>query len=741
MNDNGRLPDADRQLDQHDTAGSSLRTGGNSAPPVDSGLRRQSMRRALWKRVFIGVGRLIAIIIIQAVVLYLVAQILPGVSLDSVGTPTAVSVAMLVVMVLIWPLFIRIFFKLVIYTGGLVTVLVNGFIVQVAAWISPGLDVDNFGWAILYAFVVTIFLTALLGLISFEDQGTFKRIILRRQRRQVDPSIVGKPGVIFLEIDGLSHDALIRAMAAGKTRTMRKWRDSGSHVLVSWETDLSSQTSASQAGILHGNNSEIPAFRWFDKELGMVVVSSNLRVLGPFEKLHSDGNGLLAHGGAARASMLSGDADEVMLVASRPRDEKSESYRSFFASPLSFTHTVSLFFWEMILETGSKWSQRIRKVQPRIDRHFKYTVIRAGMTVALRDLSLNGVIADMLRGAPYCYVTLAGYDEVAHHSGLDRHDTLTVLRKIDARFRSLENMAKIAPRDYRFVVVSDHGQTQGATFLQRYGYDLEELVRSSVSQGTAVGGPSTYAKEGAGAGVAKGQSDWEHVATVDEAVEESGAGKNRLGRLLRKRLRAGDAVPTIVTDAVVMASGNLGLVSFTGPKHRVTLEEVERDHPELISKLVAHPGVGFVMMATAADGAGRGGDAAVTEPASGAEPATATDTVIIGKNGRYYLGAGPGNERVVGEDPLLTYGPNAVRHLRRTTSFSNCPDILIMSTYWAETDEDAAFEELVGNHGGLGGEQTRPFLLYPAEWQLDAEELIGAETVYRNLKRWTAITA
>jgi len=139
--------------------------------------------------------------------------------------------------------------------------------------------------------------------------------------------------------------------------------------------------------------------------------------------------------------------------------------------------------------------------------------MRAGMVVALRDLSLNGVIQDMLLGRPYCYVTLAGYDEVAHHSGLDRHDTRTVLRKIDARFRTLENMAKIAPRDYHFVVLADHGQTQGATFLQRYGYDLEELVRGSVSSGTTVGGPSTYAKNGAGAGVAKGQSDWEHAAT------------------------------------------------------------------------------------------------------------------------------------------------------------------------------------------------------------------------------------
>ena len=695
---------------------------GRATPADESRARRASVNKALWKRAVFGICRFIGIIVIQAVALWLAAKVIPGVELKGVGAAAAVSVAMLVAMIVVWTLFMRFLFKLTVWTGGLFTVIANGLIVQVVAAISPNLSVDNFGWAVLFGLVETIILTLLLAIISYEDPVTWKRLIFRRHQRQIDPGIVGKPGVIFLEIDGLSHDAFVRAMAAGKTKTMRRWLQSGSHVLVPWETDLSSQTSASQAGLLHGNNGEIPAFRWFDKGLGRVVVSSNLKVLGPLEEQHSNCDGLLAHGGAARASMLSGDADEVMLVASRVREEKGESYRAFFASPLSFTRVAMLLFWEMLLETGSKWSQRIRKVEPRVDRHFKYTVVRAAMTVALRDLSLNGVMGDMLLGRPFCYATLAGYDEVAHHSGLDRHDTLVVLRKIDSRFHKLENVAEIAPREYRFVVLSDHGQTQGSTFLQRYGMDLEQLVRESVSEGTTVGGPSTYAESGAGAGVAPGQSDWEHTATVDEAMKESGLDKKRTGRLFQRRLRAGEAVPTIVTDAVVMASGNLGLVSFTGPKHRLTLEEIERDHPELLAKLTAHPGVGFVMVATPGNGDG------------------VTDTVIIGKNGRHHLGADADTERVVGEDPLLPYGPNSARHLRRTTSFGNCPDILVMSTYWTDTDENAAFEELVGNHGGLGGEQTRPFLFYPAEWQLDTDELIGAETVFRNLKRWTALT-
>ena len=45
--------------------------------------------------------------------------------------------------------------------------------------------------------------------------------------------------------------------------------------------------------------------------------------------------------------------------------------------------------------------------------------------------------------------------------------------------------------------------------------------------------------------------------------------------------------------------------------------------------------------------------------------------------------------------------------------FAHCPDIVLNSTYWAETDEVAAFEELVGSHGGMGGEQSHPLALFP----------------------------
>ena len=105
------------------------------------------------------------------------------------------------------------------------------------------------------------------------------------------------------------------------------------------------------------------------------------------------------------------------------------------------------------------------------------------MCVFVRDLIVFSVLQDMFRGVPAVYATFSSYDEVAHHSGLERPDTLEALRKLDQRFGMIERARRYAPRPYEIVVLSDHGQTQGATFRQRNGYGLDELVQRSLAQG------------------------------------------------------------------------------------------------------------------------------------------------------------------------------------------------------------------------------------------------------------------
>ena len=131
------------------------------------------------------------------------------------------------------------------------------------------IHVGSFGDALLAALVmaaVSVVLQVVLGT-NDDDEYSLKvtRRIARRQGAQERSDV---PGIIFLEIDGLALPVLRDALRDGSAPTMARWIADEGYQLAEWETDLSSQTGASQAGILLGSNEDIPAFRWVEKERG-----------------------------------------------------------------------------------------------------------------------------------------------------------------------------------------------------------------------------------------------------------------------------------------------------------------------------------------------------------------------------------------------------------------------------------------------------------------------------------------
>ena len=176
----------------------------------------------------------------------------------------------------------------------------------------------------------------------------------------------------------------------------------------------------------------------------------------------------------------------------------------------------------------------------------------------------------------------------------------------------------------------------------------------------------------------------------------------------RERQADDDSLPP---ELSVMASGCLGLITFPREPGRVTMERIDELYPSLMPTLLNHPGIGFALVRSERDG-----------------------PLALGADGVHRLSDGT----IAGEDPLAPFGPNAAHHVRRTDGFEHCPDIVVNSTYWAETDEVAAFEELVGSHGGMGGEQSFPFALAPAGWAMPAEPIVGAEEMHQLMRRWLA---
>ena len=198
------------------------------------------------------------------------------------------------------------------------------------------------------------------------------------------------------------------------------------------------------------------------------------------ERRLSSGHGLLADDGASRGNLFSGDAEAMILTVSRMSAEKraNPGYRAFLANGFNVTRLLVLFFWEVVLEKVAATQQRRRR---RTSARPPGRHVSAAARVDVRRRARPDRVRRPDRhdaGRPAVYATFSSYDEVAHHSGLERADTLEALRKLDEQFGRIDRARRFAPRPYKLVVLSDHGQTQGATFKQRNGYDLHDAGRA-----------------------------------------------------------------------------------------------------------------------------------------------------------------------------------------------------------------------------------------------------------------------
>jgi hypothetical protein len=345
-------------------------------------------------------------------------------------------------------------------------------------------------------------------------------------------------------------------------------------------------------------------------------------------------------------------------------------------------------------------------------------VLRAVSSILLRDLATSAVIEDLQRGAPSIYVDLLNYDEIAHHAAPERAEAMRELEAIDRQIRTLVRAARSAPRSYRVVILSDHGQSVGPTFQDRTGVGLDQLVAQLMAEAPdEVDDPSTVA---AAMGDVEGYGRLNALLT--SVVQTKGVTGRTARRAFRPRMRDGSVELGPATadraragsapDVVVCASGNLALVSFTEIPGRATLEEIDLEHPGLVARLATCPGIGFVLVRSAASGA-----------------------LVVGRDGVRALA----DDSVTGSDPLAPFGQGALEDLRRLDAMSRVGDLVVNSEVDPASGEVNSFEPLIGCHGGLGGPQTRPFLIVPSAWDLGSEPLVGGVAINRALR--TAIAA
>ncbi|MGV1007685.1 MAG: alkaline phosphatase family protein [Dermatophilaceae bacterium] len=704
-----------------------------SEPPVPAPVPRWTDEYAekrppsSWTRpVLVDVMEALWSVVVTAAAVGISFALVDGASVDGAWPVVLIVVGVLVVDTAASPLLRRL-----ASLGSLVLAMLLGLLGQLAVfllaiWLVPGVSIADVLSAVLVVVIAGVVMALGRWLVGATDSGYVVGQALggarraRRRRARLDAkdaghaasAEAGRPrGVLVVQLDGVSLPVLRRALAAGQAPHLARWIFGGSHTLSRWWSTIPSTTPASMAGFLHGDDQHVPAFRWWDRAEGRMLAASRPADSSIIETRFEPGQGLLRGGGAAVSTTFSGEADTSLLVISQAikanRLGSGKFYVSFFSYPLLLAGALVLTVGEMVKELYQGHRQQARDVRPRVPRRGAYILLRGVTNVLLRKLNLSLVATLMNEGRPIIYVDLVDYDEIAHHAGPERPESMRSLEGLDSILGHLRHAAQLVETDYQLVVVSDHGQSLGQTFEQLHGHSLTDQVRSLMADSSVSAVQQTRGE------------DWGPLNTLVTSVlgrRTSEPDKLVLGPDRHLQESGGQDAESL-PDVAVIGSGNLGMAWFPRLAQRPTLDDVNARWPRVVPGLALTEGVGLVMVADA-DG----------------EP------VVFGPRGVHNLATGA----VEGQDPLSRYAGRTADDLRRLSGLPDCGDLVLVSTV-DELGLVHAFEELVGSHGGVGGSQNDALLVHPADWVLDPQLvrdvdgeqiLVGPVAVHHQLLQW-----
>jgi len=679
---------------------------GSARAQVAGELTRESFRRP-WRA---QLGAYLMAVLVTVPAVWICDWLLSGFHASPPGGPLLFAAVLALVGLVLQPLLVGAAVRLGWLGVLLLAFLGQALVVFIAAWLLPMVTLDDY-WSALVVAIVVGLVGTLLGWIGSAgtSQVLVGRLVSTHRRRPVvvdDPEV---DGVLFVQMDGVPFPVLQMAITAGTVPTLTRWIRSGSHLMTEWTPKLPATTPASQMGILHGVIDGIPAFRWYDRARDKVMVANKPADAAVIEADMSTGRGLLVDDGVSISNLFTGDAPTAVLTMSRRArggELAQRAVANFVLNPSGLTRALSRTVSELTRDRFQAKRAIRRDVQPRCERTWETALLRSVTNGALRDLNTILVAEHLLRGTRSIYVDYVDYDEVAHHAGVLRPESLEALEAIDAVLHQLEQVAAAAPRRYRIVIVSDHGQSQGAIFADRYGEDLAALVARLADSDVAASDDSV---EGWGRTQAlvdelasPGSVGGRRMTSASQAMDKSSRNQPDQVTPGDTTARSADRNATGEETFHVFGSGNLGLIYVRGEKQRLDRATLHQRFPGLVEGLAQHPGVGFVVV-TDQDG-----------------------PIALGNHGSHRLDDG----HIEGDDPLAPFGPYAPEFVKRVAHRPEAPDIYVNSLLDPGTEEVAAFEGLVGCHGGLGGWQDRASAVIPTDVPFPTERIVGADAMH-----------
>ena len=524
---------------------------------------------------------------------------------------------------------------------------------------------------------------------------------------------------VIIEIDGLAYEYLRKALRAGAMPYLARLLLNRNLRLARWRCGLPSTTPASQAGILYGNNWDIPGFRWYDKATGESIMCKMPGVVRAIQERIAAGRVGLLRGGSSYTNMFDGDARlSLFTLSALGRHRVFENVRGlgflilFGLGPMRLIRVLGLSLWAWLLYVVKRFVAWIQSGPRRSKFTFWGPVLEIWNNIIFREVTTFSVMLDIYRGMPAIYAAYTGYDEIAHHFGADSREALRALRGIDKQIRQIDRIRQLyTQRRHDLYILSDHGMTASLPFRWAYGQTLEQFLAEHTGQEIeSSGGPG----DSEGLPEARAQFLLDEIRGLEERPHRPLPA--HLLRATRERLEArllaealdGEWDLSRRSSIAVRNSGSLSHVYFDVASHPMDLSEVALLYPSLLGALIAHEGIGLV--------AGRDGE----------------EVVLAGRHGTLRIGS---ELRLDGKNPLdgLSEPAWAAAQVARVARFPHAGDLILLGAW--DGERVISFEEQVASHGGLGGPQTWPFLAYPPGAGLGGKGIENSEEVYTRLLR------
>jgi len=530
-----------------------------------------------------------------------------------------------------------------------------------------------------------------------------------------------KKGFVIFQIDGLSYEALKKALSLNLMPHLKKIIKSDKYILSRYFTGTPSDTPFFQAGLLYGNNDNIPGFRWIERETGEEIIFKKPESAGRIEELLAKKSRGLLTGGSSYVNLFSGGASRSTFTLStfsirylfKKKVRNFDIFIVFVFHIFTFLKTFFYVFFEALFEIGERIADILKNRRVRPEGFFPFA--RAMSNVIFKEIETFGAIMDISRGVPSIYLDYIGYDEISHHRGPYSYSALRTLKAIDRKIFHIYKAILKAERKYDFFIISDHGHTPSIPFS---GLNGGKMLKNIIQDYTG-GDLKIYEFDTGYDAVFKRLflyiGDFFKKGTCSKIFN-----KFTVRFRLKEENMKDEKIDWRTADKIIyiMDSGPMANIYFSGNTQRMSVEAVEKKFAGLTAMLAGINGIGFI-----------------------AGVNNAGETVIYNNADKkfyeysYYLknleNMCPTIKHIAKGYKNAEEKEAAFLSLKKFTKFKNAGDLILFGEY--DGRNIINFENQMGAHGGIGGEQNEPFAVWAKNTRFDFGAVDNSCKIYEFL--------